>query len=34
MEQPIHISEELLRDAQLMAEASERTLSAQIELWA
>lgn len=34
MENTVNISEDLIREAQKMAEASERSLSEQIELWA
>ncbi len=34
MDQPVTISDDLIRDASLMAEVSERSLSAQIEFWA
>jgi hypothetical protein len=34
MQNSVNISEDLLRDAQKMADASERTLSEQIEFWA
>ena len=34
MDQPVAISDDLIREASLMAEVSERSLSAQIEFWA
>ena len=34
MDQPVTISDDLIREASLMAEVSERSLSAQIEFWA
>ncbi len=34
MDQPVTISDDLIREASLMAEVSKRSLSAQIEFWA